>query len=47
MMFCPFLVPAEELGSAELLPLIALYPFYTTIITMELLEVLYQGENGF
>lgn len=44
MIFCPFFIPAEELGNAKLLVLL-LYPFYATII-MELLEFLYQGENG-
>lgn len=39
-MFFPFLVPAEELGNAELLAL-HLYPFYITVNTLELLEFLY------
>lgn len=45
MIFCPFLVPAEKLGNAELLTL-HLYYFYINIITMALLEFFCQEENG-
>lgn len=45
MVLCQCLVPAKERGNTKLLTL-HLYSFHITIITMQLLEFLYQEDNG-